>query len=113
MKRRTPRSTRTDTLFPYTTLFRSRLRIGKLQFVLEAGNLLEPALQCRFLVGAAGDLASDLVLQALGAAFLLRQARLGILGPARLQFQVVAQGLAFIAQRGDAEFEVFRLRVTS
>src|SRR3546814_4510175 len=30
MKRRPPRSTRTDTLFPYTTLFRSlgRVRIG-------------------------------------------------------------------------------------
>src|SRR3546814_4917646 len=26
MRRRPPRSTRTDTLFPYTTLFRSRLR---------------------------------------------------------------------------------------
>src|SRR3546814_20842208 len=30
MIRRPPRSTRTDTLFPYTTLFRSRLRIGDL-----------------------------------------------------------------------------------
>src|SRR3546814_14455937 len=28
MIRRTPRSTRTDTLFPYTTLFRSDLRFG-------------------------------------------------------------------------------------
>src|SRR3546814_7345562 len=28
MIRRPPRSTRTDTLFPYTTLFRSRLRRG-------------------------------------------------------------------------------------
>src|SRR3546814_10291133 len=28
MRRRPPRSTRTDTLFPYTTLFRSRLRTG-------------------------------------------------------------------------------------
>src|SRR3546814_979104 len=28
MIRRPPRSTRTDTLFPYTTLFRSRLRYG-------------------------------------------------------------------------------------
>src|SRR3546814_8414100 len=28
MLRRTPRSTRTDTLFPYTTLFRSRLPIN-------------------------------------------------------------------------------------
>src|SRR3546814_10280391 len=27
MKRRPPRSTRTDTLFPYTTLCRSRLRV--------------------------------------------------------------------------------------
>src|SRR3546814_2807566 len=29
MIRRPPRSTRTDTLFPYTTLFRSRLREGQ------------------------------------------------------------------------------------
>src|SRR3546814_16988745 len=29
MKRRPPRSTRTDTLFPYTTLFRSRLAAGQ------------------------------------------------------------------------------------
>src|SRR3546814_11217040 len=29
MIRRPPRSTRTDTLFPYTTLFRSRLRAGQ------------------------------------------------------------------------------------
>src|SRR3546814_20367520 len=28
MIRRPPRSTRTDTLFPYTTLFRSRISIG-------------------------------------------------------------------------------------
>src|SRR3546814_11674395 len=28
MSRRPPRSTRTDTLFPYTTLFRSRPRLG-------------------------------------------------------------------------------------
>src|SRR3546814_293752 len=28
MIRRPPRSTRTDTLFPYTTLFRSQLRVG-------------------------------------------------------------------------------------
>src|SRR3546814_14823197 len=29
MIRRPPRSTRTDTLFPYTTLFRSGYRVGK------------------------------------------------------------------------------------
>src|SRR3546814_17992894 len=44
MIRRPPRSTRTDTLFPYTTLFRSLLEIktklGHLQIeVLEAGVL--------------------------------------------------------------------------
>src|SRR3546814_20581761 len=31
MIRRPPRSTRTDTLFPYTTLFRSRARIARCQ----------------------------------------------------------------------------------
>src|SRR3546814_2898735 len=31
MIRRPPRSTRTDTLFPYTTLFRSRLARGAIQ----------------------------------------------------------------------------------
>src|SRR3546814_17436153 len=32
MVRRPPRSTRTDTLFPYTTLLRSRTSDGKVQF---------------------------------------------------------------------------------
>src|SRR3546814_3739714 len=31
MIRRPPRSTRTDTLFPYTTLFRSGLQVGQLE----------------------------------------------------------------------------------
>src|SRR3546814_14940593 len=34
MIRRPPRSTRTDTLFPYTTLFRSDVRVGRLVHVL-------------------------------------------------------------------------------
>src|SRR3546814_11733260 len=34
MIRRPPRSTRTDTLFPYTTLFRSQKRIGELRNAL-------------------------------------------------------------------------------
>src|SRR3546814_10006224 len=37
MIRRPPRSTRTDTLFPYTTLFRSMLRLGKVR--CEAGRV--------------------------------------------------------------------------
>src|SRR3546814_20587439 len=36
MIRRPPRSTRTDTLFPYTTLFRSRIMVGDRQ--LEPGE---------------------------------------------------------------------------
>src|SRR3546814_18050337 len=31
MRRRPPRSTRTDTLFPYTTLFRSRPKVERIQ----------------------------------------------------------------------------------
>src|SRR3546814_14603451 len=42
MQRRTPRSTRTDTLFPYTTLFRS---LGDV-----AGNVLRPLLLHRLRV---------------------------------------------------------------
>src|SRR3546814_14721390 len=38
MIRRPPRSTRTDTLFPYTTLFRSRLRPASLPQQLSHGN---------------------------------------------------------------------------
>src|SRR3546814_16979294 len=46
MIRRPPRSTRTDTLFPYTTLFRSRLGLGD--------ELLHEGLQ-----GAVGRLGAD------------------------------------------------------
>src|SRR3546814_10954340 len=49
MIRRPPRSTRTDTLFPYTTLFRSRLRISALLVQILAlfpradmGQIVEP-----------------------------------------------------------------------
>src|SRR3546814_10241106 len=38
MIRRPPRSTRTDTLFPYTTLFRSVVIAGKAMFVVDAGE---------------------------------------------------------------------------
>src|SRR3546814_7035580 len=76
MRRRPPRSTRTDTLFPYTTLFRAGVRgrregeareqqrekgeqgrtLGHFKFLLEGADdreeALEPALPAR-----AGDLA--------------------------------------------------------
>src|SRR3546814_5340967 len=40
MIRRPPRSTRTDTLFPYTTLFRSHLTIAPIVIPLLAGTLM-------------------------------------------------------------------------
>src|SRR3546814_3687659 len=42
MIRRPPRSTRTDTLFPYTTRFRSRTGEGKTE---EGGNTIRGAVQ--------------------------------------------------------------------
>src|SRR3546814_14740108 len=43
MIRRPPRSTRTDTLFPYTTLFRSKPALPRVE---DAGCIFEPVLQC-------------------------------------------------------------------
>src|SRR3546814_225742 len=50
MIRRPPRSTRTDTLFPYTTLFRSKHGNAQLvEFALQRGKILR-------LIGAAGGI---------------------------------------------------------
>src|SRR3546814_19951794 len=62
MLRRTPRSTRTDTLFPYTTLFRSRLPInlsGGLKakgHPVGATGVSMHVMIARQLLGAAGDM---------------------------------------------------------
>src|SRR3546814_14290694 len=45
MRRRPPRSTRTDTLFPYTTLFRSTNQ-GRLPAKEARGNLVAETLDC-------------------------------------------------------------------
>src|SRR3546814_3079727 len=50
MIRRPPRSTRTDTLFPYTTLFRSGVAFGLHRAAFEHRNLLAGALHLRCLV---------------------------------------------------------------
>src|SRR3546814_8179140 len=64
MIRRPPRSTRTDTLFPYTTLFRSRLtakgRIPKMTDVVIAGAARTP-------VGSFNGSLSSLAASKLGA----------------------------------------------
>src|SRR3546814_1812624 len=62
MIRRPPRSTRTDTLFPYTTLFRSGQRRG-----LHLGGLLQSGFRIAFSADIDGDLAADGILLAIGA----------------------------------------------
>src|SRR3546814_19597866 len=44
MRRRPPRSTRTDTLFPYTTLFRSLVTGGEALRLAAPGYYMSPAL---------------------------------------------------------------------
>src|SRR3546814_12584383 len=56
MIRRPPRSTRTDTLFPYTTLFRSSLASG---CSLAAAFLADHVLQAARHVVVAGDRGED------------------------------------------------------
>src|SRR3546814_5199839 len=47
MRRRPPRSTRTDTLFPYTTLFRAVFRLSRLmaKFLVSSGSARPAASQ--------------------------------------------------------------------
>src|SRR3546814_8817823 len=52
MRRRPPRSTRTDTLFPYTTLFRSTVCEGRVEFDLH------PARSCPADAGRDAELGS-------------------------------------------------------
>src|SRR3546814_13010417 len=67
MRRRPPRSTRTDTLFPYTTLFRSPQRsLGAIDTLLRASYDLQPQ-----------PVATDYLAAATGLS--LRQRRRGLL----------------------------------
>src|SRR3546814_8466387 len=64
MIRRPPRSTRTDTLFPYTTLFRSDQRYSYESECLAAGKKLDAGERCNVIVkfnesGAAGSSAAQ------------------------------------------------------
>src|SRR3546814_13330845 len=58
MIRRPPISTRTDTLFPYTTLFRSRNFPGRVHSRIRDAFLASPALVVAFAL--AGDAAVDI-----------------------------------------------------
>src|SRR3546814_16758219 len=59
MIRRPPRSTRTDTLVPYTALFRSRMLVGVAGGEEGQEDLLIPAEILRDDVGAALDIVQD------------------------------------------------------
>src|SRR3546814_6683353 len=60
MIRRPPRSTRTDTLFPYTTLFRSDRRPGLvIGFAAETENVVEQAAAKRLRKGCDWIVAND------------------------------------------------------
>src|SRR3546814_11713328 len=52
MIRRPPRSTRTDTLFPYTTLFRSDAVLGEARIGGGAGEAVERGLAAHRFLGA-------------------------------------------------------------
>src|SRR3546814_11042948 len=61
MRRRPPRSTRTDTLFPYTTLFRSfRVLLGRGWFVFEIGYFLLMLVILAVMGAAAGEIVHSL-----------------------------------------------------
>src|SRR3546814_18409735 len=57
MERRPPRSTRTDTLFPYTTLFRSKVGFGQIVFGGDRreNGIVQPAVQRDDRGGSAGE----------------------------------------------------------
>src|SRR3546814_9233968 len=57
MIRRPPRSTRTDTLFPYTTLFRSAQRMREIGLHIALGA--PPARLRRMIVGRVGGMRSE------------------------------------------------------
>src|SRR3546814_12604774 len=84
MIRRPPRSTRTDTLFPYTTLFRSAVeqRVGE-ALVDGFGGVLDPVDE---IVGRAGDdegfggVVEDGVAIGAGLAHQQRAQRTGVIG---------------------------------
>src|SRR3546814_11135814 len=60
MVRRPPRSTRTDTLFPYTTLFRSaRIDVGDQPVLINSGNLFRDEWLVALVLVDAGDAQKD------------------------------------------------------
>src|SRR3546814_17501572 len=123
MRRRPPRSTRTDTLFPYTTLFRSFADVGELEFVARHGrSVLQSLLERHSQADGAGEIgplhrvriggveagdASDRGFEMVEAAFLDEGGKLGADagGAGRLVHDDAATGLL---HRGFAGLDVDR-----
>src|SRR3546814_11835772 len=82
MIRRPPRSTRTDTLFPYTTLFRSPARAKASRRAARQGPLLRPVRQRRVGPPDAQRVAEDL-------------------SPAQLHRQLLREKLAAVSALSD------------
>src|SRR3546814_4732771 len=94
MTRRPPRSTRTDTLFPYTTLFRSiwtpiLMKPGNAEFLL-VFRLRAPSMRCH----ASGELFLGGLWAGIAVRRLVRPAN-----PTRLQYLRVGSGQFLAANR--------------
>src|SRR3546814_2095762 len=85
MIRRPPRSTRTDTLFPYTTLFRSR----QPNAVLEGGRDHDLSLGVRRRLGGVLDEIEENLNELTAAAVNRRQRRVVMLGKADMSREAV------------------------
>src|SRR3546814_14425669 len=59
MTRRPPRSTRTDTLVPYTTLFRSGIGCARFKIDENAGACIQPGIPRDFIIGNGADADED------------------------------------------------------
>src|SRR3546814_3726480 len=96
MIRRPPRSTRTDTLFPYTTLFRSQAQDRGDPFVLVQPRV--PRLLAQF------DRAQEALGPVAAGVERVRMRRIGILGQPQQRHQPVGQGIVLVAGAAQRQF---------
>src|SRR3546814_14038932 len=80
MIRRPPRSTRTDTLFPYTTLFRSHASFKFCALVFGGPSRRFKSARCAFFLHAVAELAPPVLPEDAGASDRLRATRVIELG---------------------------------
>src|SRR3546814_18772913 len=76
MIRRPPRSTRTDTLFPYTTLFRSKSKLEELGFTLSDNEIQDAFVRFKDLADAKKDVYDEDIIALVDDAVLRHNDRL-------------------------------------